>query len=87
MCTCLFGLKRFTARNTHAIGLLDICQVSLAVFSPSYLPFLQEVPVKHVVVNKVVEESVQEGYVQRLAKGQAAGVEQLEQVRASTLRQ
>lgn len=40
----------------------------------------QEVPVKHVVVNKVVEESVQEGYVQRLSKGQAAGVEQLEQV-------
>lgn len=34
---------------------------------------------KHVVVNKVVEESVQEGYVQRLSKGQAAGVEQLEQ--------
>ncbi|CAM9691052.1 unnamed protein product [Scytosiphon promiscuus] len=40
----------------------------------------QEVPVKHVVVNKVVEESVQEGYVQRLSKGQAAGVDQLEQV-------
>eukprot|EP00752_Nemacystus_decipiens_P006686 g6013.t1 len=40
----------------------------------------QEVPVKHVVVNKVVEESVQEGYVQRLSKGQAAGVEQLEEV-------
>ncbi|CAN0256826.1 unnamed protein product, partial [Hapterophycus canaliculatus] len=40
---------------------------------------VQEVPVKHVVVNKVVEESVQEGYVQRLSKGQAAGVDQLEQ--------
>lgn len=36
---------------------------------------------KHVVVNKVVDESVQEGYVQRLSKGQAAGVEQLEEVR------
>lgn len=35
------------------------------------------------VVNKVVEESVQEGYVQRLSKGQATGVEQLEQVRAT----
>ncbi|CAN0206159.1 unnamed protein product [Ectocarpus sp. 6 AP-2014] len=40
----------------------------------------QEVPVKHVVVNKVVDESVKEGYIQRLSKGQAAGVEQLEQV-------
>ena len=36
---------------------------------------------KHVVVNKVVDETVQEGYVHRLSKGQAAGVEQLEQVR------
>eukprot|EP00904_Undaria_pinnatifida_P003458 jgi/Undpi1/13112/HiC_scaffold_8.g02774.m1 len=39
-----------------------------------------EVPVKHVVVNKVVEESVQDGYLARLSKGQAVGVEQLEQV-------
>lgn len=36
---------------------------------------------KHVVVNKVVDESVKEGYIERLSKGQAAGVEQLEQVR------
>ncbi|CAN0545159.1 unnamed protein product, partial [Ectocarpus sp. 8 AP-2014] len=28
---------------------------------------------KHVVVNKVVDESVKEGYIQRLSKGQAAG--------------
>ncbi|CAM9814306.1 unnamed protein product, partial [Ectocarpus fasciculatus] len=33
----------------------------------------QEVPVKHVVVNKVVDESVKEGYIERLSKGQAAG--------------
>lgn len=41
---------------------------------------------KHVVVNKVVEESVQEGYVERLSKGQAVGVDQLEQVRAASTR-
>lgn len=35
---------------------------------------------KHVVVNKVVEESVQDGYVQRLSKGQATGIDQLRQV-------
>ncbi|CBJ33964.1 expressed unknown protein [Ectocarpus siliculosus] len=34
---------------------------------------LQEVPVKHVVVNKVVDESVKEGYIQRLSKGQRRG--------------
>lgn len=42
---------------------------------------VQEVPVKHVVVNKVVEESVQEGYLQRLSKGQSSGIQQLEEVR------
>lgn len=36
---------------------------------------------KHVVVNKVVDKSVKEGYIERLSKGQAAGVQQLEQVR------
>lgn len=40
----------------------------------------QEVPVKHIVVNKVVEEEVQSGYVQRLSKGQASGVAELEEV-------
>lgn len=48
-------------------------------------PFLspsnsQEVPVKHVIVNKVIEEEVQEGYVQRLSKGQAVGVVELQEV-------
>ena len=50
------------------------------------LEYRQEVPVKHVVVNKVVEESAREGYVERLSKGQAVGVEQLEQVRAALRR-
>lgn len=36
---------------------------------------------KHIVVNKVVEEEVQSGYVQRLSKGQASGVAELEEVR------
>ena len=36
---------------------------------------------KHIVVNKVVEESVQEGYLERLSKGQAVGIKQLEEVR------
>lgn len=36
---------------------------------------------KHVVVNKVVEDDVQEGYLQRLSKGQATGVAELEKVR------
>ena len=34
----------------------------------------------------MVEESVQKGYVERLSKGQAMGVEQLEQVRAASKR-
>lgn len=37
-------------------------------------------PVRHIIVNKVVDEKVQEGYVQRLAKGQAAGIAELQQV-------
>lgn len=60
----------------RSICVVSYCNVLVFLF----FIFLQEVPVKHVVVNKVVEESVQEGYVQRLSKGQAAGVEHLEQV-------
>ncbi|KAG5185535.1 anion-transporting ATPase-like domain-containing protein [Tribonema minus] len=38
----------------------------------------QEVPVEHMVINKVITAETSEGYVQRLTKGQAKGVRQLE---------
>ncbi|CAM9273148.1 unnamed protein product, partial [Discosporangium mesarthrocarpum] len=46
----------------------------------------QEVPVKHLIVNKVVTEDVQDGYIDRLSRGQAAGVAELQGVRRSSLR-
>lgn len=70
---------------SYLMGGLKAKLLSRRVPHPVLLPHCrtnprQEVPVKHVVVNKVVEEEVQEGYVQRLSTGQAAGVAQLEEV-------